>query len=532
MERKRSRLRSGTFWLMLAFAALLAGRLAYGAWLVHGTNAAYVANDDDLARRLAATTYLEIPTFDPAEEPPAARALLALVNAVVGNILVSPAVFATLCAVLLLAALAGTAREMFPEVGGAPFLTIALLGFHPALSQLTLTARPESWTAAICSLTIWVSYRMARTGRNSDRILYCCFMILAYNSSFDAWLLLLPLWFAAFRTHLRRPAAERNLASWLAHGLAAAPVAVWCVVSLAAPGGPAAYLTNHFGLGEPRAPDGAFSEAVASLAITAPLTMLLLPMLLVARPLAREGYRVLRRPLALGLLLLLISIYHRSGPEEATARLLVVVALLVPSIAGATLLVIRYALQRVVLARAVVWTLALGQLGVSLPHGLPRPPIDNEAIRLGVLLRSLYREGVVDPTQELVAIQNRAHNEELEKPQKLAISASAYTQLFHPGAIRMDHLIPIEMDALAPRSLRKTEVVPVSPRAVREMLERQQYRLIVAVGPNTRRVLQTAGYKKIGEVGPYALYTLLERPALNEAVKRFTEVPRLPAETS
>lgn len=508
--------------ILIAIGVLVLGRILVSVWHVQLTDSAYFGGDADHSRRLEASSYLDVLTIDATQEPPGALFMLSLTSAITGELLVAPAILAAFSALLTLVALAGITWELFPTVRRAALLAVALLAYQPLWCRIALTSRPETWSLAACAFTIWFMMRSRRTGSRRDEISYGVCMLIALFSSFDCWLVLGPVWTFELLRFLRRPRSQRTLVSWLVHGLSITPVVAWLTATLAVQDGPIGFLQTYFGLAKLTSSEGSFSAAFTALAISTPITIIGLPMLVVSKALRAEGHKSLPRSVSIGLLLLLVSTYLRSRGAESEARLLIVLTFLCPSIAGCTILILKLAVDRPMLPRLLVWSLAAGQVTFSIVGGTPEADNANEGVQLGLLVRDLYREQLL-AADELVVMQNRAHNEELSKDEKRALGSSTLTQLFNPGMIRKDAVIPPEMDAMAPKSLRKGKPIPVDPKEARRRLERRSYGLIVAVGANTRRVLKLAQYQRLGMLGSFTLFKLSPSEALSTRVTETIE---------
>ena len=507
-ERSRKPRAGRNAWVAILVVILL--RAAYALWLVWSVDAVHLAGEADLDRRLYAADYWSSPGLEArGADLLLAQALPALVIAASDDLLLAPAWIGTLAVILLLVGLAGICREWYPEVPSAAVLTVLLVAFSPSLSRLSLTTQPETLVAGLCALCWWGFLVWLRTHGRVGLYSFGLFLFLALATSFDAWILTLPTAVYALGRTLRRPRRPLPHAreARILVGLALLPVLVWSVRALARETGLAGLWLGNLGLGPLAAGiEPGFGPGFTSVAIGAPLVVMGLPMIALGRLLPRPQHLRFGRLVGIGLTLLTLSVWWRSPAEEAAARLQIVLVLSAPFVAGSVLGALHHGVERRALPMTLIWVLVLVQVVFSIPAG--PPPVDegrHAAFQVGSLISRLYEERVLDRSGDLVVLQDREHNDTLTAEQRTALGQSRYVQLFARDRIRTDAILPATREPARRRRGQQATVVRSPPAEdTREWLSQHAYRLIVAFGRTTRRVLGSAGYQEIGSLGAFS----------------------------
>ena len=491
---------------LVVVVAVVLVRLIWGCWTLWQSEPPYVSGPLDLERRFEAAAFLEFASLVPSERGLTGSLVpLALLEAALDDLLHSPGLVGQLALLVLMLSAAGVARELFPDARGSALMTVVLLATLPTLGRFAWTSQAAPLVAAFTAATIYTYLLWQRTHRPAAAIA-CGLTALAANScSIDAWLLLLPLWLWGLY-HVLRGRGGPRWAGLLALGLAIIPVGIYTAGAGGLPIGAVGFWKDHLGFGATAAPAGAFSSALTELALHAPILVLGLPMILLARVILREAPVPVGRPLGIGVLVVIVSVFQRSNAEQALERLLVCVVLAAPFIAGCTVAAIVRACDRKVAPLFLVWLLVLTQAGFSLPHlAIPVDTEERPILQLGSMIRDLYDEGVLE-TADLVGIQNRANQEDLRPLQMEALGDVAFARLFRPGHIRLEPLLPSPKELTDAVQATDQRRGVAEAKRIRQLLDEQGYRLLVAVGPRTCRSLQAARFRAAANVGPYRLF--------------------------
>jgi hypothetical protein len=518
--RSSSRIRPRVGIALTLVLLVIVGRAAYGWWMIEVTGSSYIAGDADLNRRVEASSFWQDPSLSPrASFLPGSIALLSAVDLLVHDLLVSPPILGTLAVILLLVGLAGVTRQLFPDVPSATPVAVLLVAFAPGLTQLSLTSLPEPLAAALILNALWFFLWWRSNLRNLPVLLFSAFMLAASVTSFDAWLVLLPFWVYGSWRFLR--SRERPLLTWAALGFAPLAIIVWTVRAQGSGQGSVSFWLDQLGLGSNRAPEGAFATGFAQLAIGSPVLVLILPMTLVGLHMARSFRVPIGRLLGIGLLLMLVSIFGRASSEKAFARLSVMLLVATPLVAGGTIAAIFRSLERPRLAMTFVWLVTLAQAGFTAPLGTPPKAEEKPIMMIGAVLDGLFERGLLQRGTDLVVIQNRAHNEELNPAQRIAISDSRMARLFSQSSIRTDSILPSGKELGTQQKGKKGKSDKVDPRKARSLFLRKGYKILVAIGSNTRKTLHTYGLRFAGGIGEYRFFIPQTELELSRAIEAF-----------